>query len=101
MSRFWLSYDLGLRGDYQPLYEWLDAMEAQECGDSVATFEADTTRDQIKKQLKRIAKNGGRLYLIGRNKDGPVVGGFIAGRRRVPAPWSGAAGNGVDVAEEG
>jgi hypothetical protein len=101
MPRFWLSYDLGLRGDYQPLYEWLDKVEAEECGDSVATFLSPDSREKLGKSLKRIAKSGGRFYLIGQNEKGKLVGGFVAGRRRVPAPWAGAAGNGIDAAEEG
>ena len=37
MGKFiWLSYDLGIRGDYESLYSWLDDHEAKECGDSVA-----------------------------------------------------------------
>jgi hypothetical protein len=39
MTRYWLSFDLGLQGDYDNLYAWLDKQGAQECGDSVATFE--------------------------------------------------------------
>ena len=29
----WLSYDLGVDGDYENLYAWLDHKEAKECGD--------------------------------------------------------------------
>ena len=37
MKKFiWLSYDLGIGGDYESLYSWLDNHEAKECGDSVA-----------------------------------------------------------------
>lgn len=32
----WLSYDLGVDGDYEALYYWLDAHEGRECGDSMA-----------------------------------------------------------------
>ena len=101
MARFWLSYDLGLRGDYQPLYQWLDELQAEECGDSVATFVSEDSREKLAKSLKRIAKSGGRFYLIGRNQKGKFVGGFVAGRRIVPASWSGAAGHSIDAEEEG
>jgi hypothetical protein len=37
-QRIWLSFDLGIKGDYQSLYKWLDARKARECGDSVAYF---------------------------------------------------------------
>ncbi len=30
MNRFWLSYDLGLQGDYEPLYASLDAKSRRE-----------------------------------------------------------------------
>ena|SRR5271166_4990462 len=101
MPRFWLSYDLGLSGDYGPLYECLDELEAAECGDGVATFVSPKFREQLTKPLKKIARNGARLYLIGPNEKGKVIGGFIAGRRRVPAPWAGSAGTDVDAVEEG
>jgi hypothetical protein len=32
----WLSYDLGVKGDYEGLYAWLDDHNAEECGNSVA-----------------------------------------------------------------
>src|SRR5262245_8598298 len=35
-STIWISYDLGVRGDYEGLYAWLDQHKAKECGDSVA-----------------------------------------------------------------
>ena len=34
----WLSYDLGVRGDYEGLYAWLDKHQAKECGDNIAYF---------------------------------------------------------------
>ncbi|MHB9292468.1 hypothetical protein Holit_01566 [Hollandina sp. SP2] len=37
-TRVWLSYDLGIKGDYANLYIWLDEHKALECGDSIATF---------------------------------------------------------------
>jgi hypothetical protein len=92
-SRFWLSYDLGIQGDYGPLYAWLDKTQARDCGDSVATFTSDKTREQLKTDLVRVVKSAGpsgRLYLIGRNASGRVVGGFIFGGRKRP-PWSGFA----------
>ena len=35
-ARFWLSYDLGINGDYDGLYRWLDRQGAKECGSSMA-----------------------------------------------------------------
>lgn len=33
---YWLSYDLGVGGNYDKLYGWLDDHNAVPCGDSVA-----------------------------------------------------------------
>jgi hypothetical protein len=35
-SAIWLTFDLGVRGDYETLYTWLDQRLAKECGDNVA-----------------------------------------------------------------
>lgn len=34
----WITYDLGVQGDYKGLYAWLDDHQATECGDSTAFF---------------------------------------------------------------
>ena len=52
--RYWISYDLGLRGNYDQLYAWLDQNNARECGDSVATFLSGKTREQVAKELSKI-----------------------------------------------
>ena len=88
MNRFWLSYDFGIQGDYSALYTWLDEIDAKDCGDSVATFRADATREGIAKRITKITGMRARLYLIGKNNAGKVVGGFIAGHRKAP-PWTG------------
>jgi hypothetical protein len=46
----WLSYDLGIRGDYKGLYEWLDNHEAKECGDSVGVliYEFNNNLEELK-----------------------------------------------------
>lgn len=60
MPRYWISFDLGLQGDYQPLYARLDKQDyekpgdhqgAKECGDNVATFVSDKSREQIEQEL--------------------------------------------------
>ncbi len=90
MPRFWLSFDLGLRGNYEELYQWLDNAESLECGDSVATFVTAKTREQITKELSKVLGRNARVYLIGPGKKGAVAGRFILGRRK-RAPWSGYA----------
>ena len=42
--RYWISFDLGLQGDYDALYAWLDKHEAKECGENVATLVSERTR---------------------------------------------------------
>ena len=93
MKRYWLSFDLGLHGNYDSLYEWLDRQEAQECGDSIATFRSDRTREQLAKELKDLLRGtkNARAYLI-TTKEG---GRFVLGKRKV-SPWKGFAQVSVD-----
>ncbi len=52
-KKIWLSYDLGLKGDYNSLYRWLDNYKAKECGDSVAHFEKEFASDDLLQELKK------------------------------------------------
>ena len=65
--RVWLSYDLGIKGDYESLYSWLDKQKALECGDSIATF--------FWEDVENI-------------KEDNNTGSFIVGKRKA-APWDG------------
>lgn len=85
-KRYWLSFDLGLKGNYEQLYEWLDTMKANECGDFMATFLTDKTSVAIKDELIRILDDKARIYLIEYNKGGRFTIGL---RKR--APWAGYA----------
>lgn len=95
-KRFWLSYDLGIDGDYDGIYGWLDSLGAVECGDSTCSFLLDigskepdaSVRAALKKQVNLRKRD--RIYLIWRREDGTVTGRFITGSRR-RAPWSGYA----------
>ncbi len=90
----WLSYDLGVRGDYEALYAWLDKRGAQECGDSLAVFSYDW-EGRLKEALA--ADIGGavqvnrntRIYAIYRD-EGKTRGAFVLGHRK-QAPWTGYA----------
>ena len=53
LNRFWISLDLGLRGNYEELYKWLDNLAANECGESAATFTTEKTREEIQRELKK------------------------------------------------
>lgn len=90
----WISYDLGVRGDYESLYAWLDAHDAKECGDSVAvlTYECsgileDALKDDLEKAITIDKRT--RVYVIYRQPSTKKMkGNFIFGGRRTP-PWTG------------
>jgi uncharacterized protein (UPF0128 family) len=105
--RVWISFDLGVKGDYEGMYSWLDAREAKECGDSVATFlyelhsdniEIEDILNDIKNDIEKnvdLDPKKNRVYVIAHVKDN-IKGIFIFGRRR-NAPWVGSA----DTGEQG
>jgi hypothetical protein len=91
----WLSYDLGVRGDYSGLYQWLDNADAVECGNNNAFFKMDVeaTEDVIEKLKSEISKNvdiknGERFYVIYKKADGKCAGKYIFGNRKAN-PWTG------------
>jgi hypothetical protein len=90
----WISFDLGVRGDYEGLYAWLDEHQAEECGESLAFLQYEHKGDfltAIKKDLKRameLTKNS-RVYVI-HLLEGRMKGTFVFGRRKAP-PWTGFA----------
>ena len=96
--RYWLSFDLGLRGNYEDLYEWLDNLGAKECGETVATFITEKTFKQMAKELSRFLDEKARIYIISRH-DGKFGGKFFLGRRK-RAPWAGYGGPVFEVEEE-
>lgn len=88
----WLSYDLGLRGDYAGLYTWLDSHGARECGDATAFLETDTAQDvadwlreELAQHVRLAPKD--RIYAIYHEKL-KMKGKFINGGRK-RAPWEG------------
>jgi hypothetical protein len=90
--KIWLSYDLGIRGDYDGIYRWLADHNAEECGDSVAVLSfADNgdLRNDLKKDLKKHVKTDARtrIYLVSRGEKG-MTGSFVMGGRKSP-PWTG------------
>lgn len=98
-QRYWLSYDLGVRGNYSGLYEWLDSKGARECGDSLATFMSDRTSDELGKELRKLVNDAkARAYLIGPDQEsGRAIGRFVLGKRK-SAPWAGYFSAAVDAA---
>ena len=88
----WISFDLGVSGDYEGLYAWLDAREAKECGDSLAflsyAFEGDliaALKSDIQDSIETNKKT--RIYVI-YHDEGKMKGTFILGGRR-REPWTG------------
>ena len=102
----WISYDLGLRGDYPRLYAWLDDHKAKECGDSIAYLRYEHSGNllaELKKELLPLVKDNAaaRLYVVRTQKD-PIAGTrgiFIAGKRKAPA-WSGFGSTGTQEVDE-
>jgi hypothetical protein len=106
MKQFvWLAFDLGVRGDFEGMYEFLDGHGAKECGDNVAAFsyefKADLARE-LTKELQRAVEfdKRSRVYLI-YPEAGKHKGRFLVGKRKA-APWTGfgvTASNEEDVGE--
>ena len=100
----WLSYDLGVGGDYEGLYSWLDDQKARECGNGVAcmmvTYDGtllETLRDELMKNVSLNKKS--RIYVT--YKDGEKrKGRFIFGRRKQP-PWEGYGEHVEQLDDEG
>lgn len=85
-KRYWVSFDLGLKGNYDNLFEWLDTTEAKECGDFMATFVTERSKTQVENELKKTVDENARIYLISFSEGGK----FIKGKRKNPN-WAGYA----------
>lgn len=94
--RCWLSFDLGLRGNYEELYAWLDNHQANECGDSMATFTTDKNIKEIGDEVAEIVGKNARIYLIGRDQNNKPLGRFVVGTRK-QSPWTGYGANAREV----
>jgi hypothetical protein len=95
----WLSYDLGVQGDYESLYRWLDQHQAKECGDSLAVLQYPTKPkaktnwlNELRQELEEAIdiNQRSRIYVIYTNDKGKMSGRFLIGNRRAPA-WTGYA----------
>lgn len=99
--RIWISYDLGIRGDYEGLYKWLDEHKAVETGNSCASFvmnfssnDDDVVKKELLESLNEVDTRNARIYVIRKSMfDGKVGtrGGFLIGGRK-SNPWEGYAG---------
>lgn len=96
----WISYDLGIKGDYPGLYAWLDNKKAKEAGNSIAFFNYDfngsdtNLLESLKEELESAVnfKPGDRIYIIRMRDDidgnKRISGRFIIGNRKA-SPWEG------------
>jgi hypothetical protein len=104
-STIWISYDLGVRGDYEGMYAWLDQHKARECGDSLALLTyrySGVLVDALKADLGESVETNKRtrMYVIYRDdKTKKAKGHFLFGGRRIP-PWGGASGQGQEEDDE-
>ena len=106
---FWISYDLGVSGDYEGMYAWLDDHGAIECGSSVAFvkqyhYDDDDDKEDLMQALEsdiqdvvEIDKRT-RIYVI-RRVSGREKGSFLFGRRK-GAPWDGYGQQGETYDDE-
>jgi len=95
-KNIWISYDFGVRGDYEGVYTWLDEHNAMECGDNIAHLVYEFSGrliTSLKKDIKNsvdVTKNT-RIYVIWRDANTKKMKGrFIFGTRKSP-PWTGHA----------
>ena len=86
---------MGVGGDYENLYQWLDDHKAKLCSNGTACFNYDFPEnadgdEMLKKDLlqKISTKPGNILYLVRKNNEQNVVGSFLYGKRQA-APWVG------------
>ncbi len=104
-TSIWMSYDLGVRGDYEGLFTWLDEHHAIECGDNLAFLQFDfssTLLESIQASIRDAVKitRKSRIYMIWRDEhSNKMKGRFIIGSRKVP-PWTGYAVGNEDIEEE-
>lgn len=107
----WISYDLGIQGDYSHMYAWLDNHEAKECGDSFAYIKYPIPHKMNDDEFLAFLKNdmesnidfksGDRVYVIRyiSEKDSSY-GTFLIGKRKA-APWEGYGNNNGDSSNDG
>lgn len=102
-GKIWISFDLGVRGDYESLFAWLDDHGAKECGVNAAYVEYVYEKDfvpELKAELDELMGKSSRnrvyvIHTVGKEKG--AKGQWIIGGRKA-APWVGfGAGSGQEV----
>jgi len=99
-ARYWISFDLGLMGDYSHFYKWLDEQNAEECGSGTAAIVSSKSLDEMIAEIREALqeKPRARAYIVSKLPDGRFGGKFVVGGRR-KAPWSGFAVRESDTVE--
>ena len=72
-SIIWLSYDLGVNGDYEGMYAWLGNHGAKECSGSVAYLQFSHDGDlpaSLKRDIEHVVvlNKRSRIYVIYNNR---------------------------------
>jgi hypothetical protein len=100
LTLYWVSFDLGLMGDYSHFYKWLDELNAEECGSGTAAIVSTMSLDEMIAEIREALreKPRARAYLLSKLPDGRFGGKFVVGGRR-KAPWSGFAIRASDTVE--
>lgn len=101
----WITFDLGVRGDYEGMYEFLDTYAAKECGDSAAALLFEFGNNLIAELNQQLAAavtldKKSRIYVVFPDDKGKYKGRFIVGRRKRP-PWTGYGAAEVEEEDSG
>lgn len=109
----WLSYDLGVGGDYRNLYAWLDDHGAINCGTNVAFVKLNLDNGVSDEELKKAIVNdiskhvklqpGNKLYVVrsfSSDDEMGTKGSFVYGKRSAN-PWEGYGTSTLITEEEG
>lgn len=109
----WVSYDLGMKGDYEGMYNWLDRNNAVERGYNLALIkdyaidQEISTDEELKNYLKEQIQNfvaigkSDRIYIMWKGlSDGKLKGAFIFGGMKA-APWTGFYQKNEGLIDEG
>lgn len=93
-STIWISFDLGVRGDYESLYAWLGKQKAKECVNNLALLVyqySGNLFDALKSDLSASVATDKRTRIYVLYRDGTtkkMKGSFVFGGRRAPV-WAG------------
>lgn len=102
----WIGFDLGIGGDYEGMFAWLDGHDAKDCGEELAVLTlprssnpADILRKSIAESVK--VDKATRIYIVYRDTEtNKNVGKFLFGGRKQPR-WAGYAQKFEDLVDEG